>query len=260
MSNWKNWLFPILTGLTVTALALLPLRLSTLEDGELTGTVHAEPLKADNNFPSKPPELPGRLWLLAQYHSIPDSLTIVGQEPEREKLTELSAQAQTELQRLAELGILPEKTWEYSQDFTGGLLYLRDQRDLSSAAFAYLNAYDKQTGDYLSLYLDGESGRILELEMNSEQLWEFSVSAEDIGRVFFDGLDLEYELISNVQENVAAFQLADSNTVHWVRRYRDTLHITLEVDWQMVDDETRIAMGYPPVSKTDVDAAVMQNW
>ena len=84
MSNWKNWLFPILTGLTVTALALLPLRLSTLEDGELTGTVHAEPLKADNNFPSKPPELPGRLWLLAQYHSIPDFLTIVGQEPERE--------------------------------------------------------------------------------------------------------------------------------------------------------------------------------
>ena len=46
MRNWKNWLFPILTALTVTALALLPLRLSTLEDGKLTGTVHAEDLSA----------------------------------------------------------------------------------------------------------------------------------------------------------------------------------------------------------------------
>ena len=54
MRNWKNWLFPILTALTVTALALLPLRLSTLEDGKLTGTVHAEDLSEDSNFPFKP--------------------------------------------------------------------------------------------------------------------------------------------------------------------------------------------------------------
>ena len=51
MRNWKNWLFPILTALTVAALALLPLRLSVLEDRELTGTVHAEALTAENNFP-----------------------------------------------------------------------------------------------------------------------------------------------------------------------------------------------------------------
>lgn len=55
MRNWKNWLFPILTALTVTALALLPLRLSTLEDSRLTGTVHAEDLSEDSNFPFKPP-------------------------------------------------------------------------------------------------------------------------------------------------------------------------------------------------------------
>ena len=142
MRNWKNGLFPVLTALTVAALALLPLRLSTLEDVELAGTVHAEPLTADNNFPFKPPELPGRVWLLVQYHSMPEFLTIVQQEPEAEKQKELSAQARTELQKLAELGILPETSGVYNADFSASLLYLRDQRDLSSASFAMLDAYD----------------------------------------------------------------------------------------------------------------------
>ena len=119
MRNWKNWLFPILTALTVAALALLPLRLSTLEDRELTGTVHAEALTADNNFPSKPPELPGRVWLLAQYQSVPTFLTIVGQEPEEEKLAELSAQARTDLQRLVALEVLPEHADTLYSDFQG---------------------------------------------------------------------------------------------------------------------------------------------
>ena len=64
MRNWKNWLAPILTCLTVAALALVPLRLSILRDGELTGAVHTEMLAEDSNFPAKPPELPRRLQLL----------------------------------------------------------------------------------------------------------------------------------------------------------------------------------------------------
>ncbi len=260
MGNWKNWLLPVLTALTVGALALLPLRLSTLEDGRLTGTVHTEPLAADNNFPSRPPELPGRLWLLAQYHSFPDLLTIVSQEPEREKLEELSAQAREELERLAEEGILPEKAGAYGGNFTGGLLYLRDQRDLSSAAFSYLNAYDKQTGAYLSLYLDGESGRILELEMNSDLLRDASAPAADIGQAFLDGLGLDYALMNHDSEDIAVFQAADSKTVHWVHRYKNTLRISLEVDWRVLDDDTRIAMGYPPASGAGTDASPIQTW
>ena len=173
MRNWKNWLFPILTALTVAALSLLPLRLSTLEDGRLAETVHAEPLTADNNFPFKPPELPGRVWLLVQYHSMPEFLTIVQQEPEAEKQKELSAQARTELQKLAELGILPETSGVYNADFSASLLYLRDQRDLSSASFAMLDAYDQKAGKILSLYLDQESGHILALELFSKQLRTF---------------------------------------------------------------------------------------
>ena len=182
MRNWKNGLFPILTALTVAALSLLPLRLSTLEDGRLAETVHAEPLTADNNFPFKPPELPGRVWLLVQYHSMPEFLTIVQQEPEAEKQKELSAQARTELQKLAELGILPETSGVYNADFSASLLYLRDQRDLSSASFAMLDAYDQKAGKILSLYLDQESGHILALELFSKQLRDFPAAAETIGR------------------------------------------------------------------------------
>ena len=260
MRNWKNWLFPILTALTVVALALLPLRLSTLEDGELTGTVHAEPLTADNNFPSKPPELPGRVWLLAQYQSVPNFLTIVGQEPEAKKREELAVQARRELERLAELGILPEKSNTYDAEFYTGLLYLRDQRDLSSAAFATLDTYDKETGETLSLFLDGESGQILALELHSELLWDFDISAEDTGKAFFGALGLEYAPAGNVQGDTAVFRLLDSGAVYWVHRYRDYLGITLEVDWDAADDALRAAMGYPPKNETSADADSMQKW
>ena len=82
MRNWKNWLAPIFTCLTVVALALLPLRLSMLQDKTLTGTVHTEPLAEDSNFPAKPPELLRRLQLLAQQREFAETLTIIGQELE----------------------------------------------------------------------------------------------------------------------------------------------------------------------------------
>ena len=260
MQNWKNRLFPILTALAVAALALLPLRLSTQEDRQLTGTVHAEPLAADNNFPAKPPELPGRIWLLAQYQSLPDLLTVVGQEPGAANLEELSARARGGLERRAQLGILPEESGVYNCGFEGSLLYLRDQRDLSSAAFAMLNAYDKETGETLFLYLDGESGQILTLELFSDLPWDFDASAEDIGRAFFHALGLNYEPLNPVQEDTAVFRLVDNDTVYWISRHRDFLRIALEVDWQSLDDDTRIAMGYPPASSIDMDAGPMQTW
>lgn len=260
MRNWKNWLLPLLTVLTVGALALLPLRLSTVEDGKLMGAVHAEALTADNNFPAKPPELPGRVRLLAQYASVPELLTIVEQEPEGEKREELSVQARAELQKLVELGVLPEKSNAYDADFFAALLYLRDQRDLSSAAFAMLDTYDKETGESLTLYLDQESGHILALELHSELLWDSSAPAEDTGRAFFDNLGLQYEPLDSVQQAIAVFRLADSQTIGWVRRYRDFLCISLEADWQTADDEVRVALGGPSASDAGVDAASMQIW
>lgn len=260
MRNWKNWLFPILTALTVAALALLPLRLSTLEDGELTGTVHAEPLTADNNFPARPPDLPGRVRLLAQYRSVPEFLTIAAQEPEEKKLAELSAQARADLKRLVELGVLPEKSDTYDGAFYGSVFYLRDQRDLSSAAFAELSGYDDETREHLLLCLDGESGHILALDMTSELLWDFPVPAEDAGKAFLEGLGLDYTLDETLmgKGETATFRLTDSGARCVCRKYRDYLEIFLEVDWETADDSLRAAMGYPPAAA--VDAGPMQKW
>ena len=69
----------VLTLLTVLALALLPPRLSALGDGALLGGVHSEELGEDSNFPARPPDLPGRIELLATQQTAPERLTIAEQ-------------------------------------------------------------------------------------------------------------------------------------------------------------------------------------
>lgn len=260
MRNWKNWLFPILTALTTAALALLPLRLSTLEDGRLTGTVHTEPLRADNNFPSQPLELPGRVQMLAQYGSIPELLVIMGQDPGGEKLEELSAQARAELRRLMELGILPESSGLYDGEFTGSIFYLRDQQNLSSSSFAVLDAYNINTEEYVSLHLDMESGHILTLDMSSNLLWNLPAMADAIGKTFLDRLGLVHEMDEVSSGASAVFHLPDSEALCWVRKYRDMLQISLEVDLEAMDDRIRAAMGFPVDASTAGDAKSMQKW
>ena len=154
MRNWKNWLFPILTALTVTALALLPMRLSTLEDSKLTGTDHAEDLSEDSNFPFKPPDLPGRIWLLVRLNEMPENLTIMSQELEGE---DRDREMRRLREALADLGsLLPPSTaallteadgdsWDWSR------YYLRDQTDLSSASFITASTYDQKPVSYTHL-------------------------------------------------------------------------------------------------------------
>lgn len=170
MRNWKNWLFPILTALTVTALALLPLRLSTLEDSKLTGTVHAEDLSEDSNFPFKPPDLPGRLWLLVQWQEMPENITIMSHELEGAERDRAMAQLREDLAELGSLlspaarTLLSEidgDSWEWSRH------YLRDQTDLSSASFITASTHDKNQKTYLSATVDGESGQIVGLTFNN---------------------------------------------------------------------------------------------
>ena len=96
--------------------------------------------------------------------------------------------------------------------------------------------------------------------MNSDLLRDASAPAADIGQAFLDGLGLDYALMNHDSEDIAVFQAADSKTVHWVHRYKNTLRISLEVDWRVLDDDTRIAMGYPPASGAGTDANPIQTW
>ena len=197
MRNWKNWLFPILTALTVTALALLPLRLSTLEDNKLTGTVHAEDLSEDSNFPFKPPDLPGRLWLLVQWQEMPENITIMSHELEGAERDRAMAQLREDLAELGSLLSPAARTllseidgdfWEWSRH------YLRDQTDLSSASFITASTHDKNQEAYLSATVDGESGQIVGLTFSNVNIEGIpcSVSSLELGKAILDRLGLYY--------------------------------------------------------------------
>ena len=238
MRNWKNWLFPGLTVLIVAGLAVLPLWLSAAQDGRLTGVVHAEELGEDSNFPARPPDLPGRIWLLVQRNSMPENLTIVEQMLEGPELERASAQARTELRRLEGAGVLPEGFAESLEGFNGNRVYLRDQSDLSSAAFLEMNAYSQKRSNGLWIYLDGESGRLLALETYSEGFAKNPLDVEAAGRAFLDGLGVEYELLSAAEDaksGEALFRLPDSKALYIIQQRWNTVQIQPEADWELLD-------------------------
>lgn len=257
MGNWKNWLLPILTALTVAALALLPLRLSTLEDGRLTGTVHAEPLTADNNFPAKPPDLPGRIRLLVQWQEMPEKITLMSQELE-------GADRDREMRRLrealADLGTLLSPTsaallaeadgssWDWFR------YYLRDQTDLSSASFIEATTYDKSRHITLSAVLDGESGQILHLVFHCVDGIPCGVSPQELGEAILDRLGLVYTPEESFSAS-AYFRLPDCESLFWITSDWNELDFNFTLDWEAVDEEVALGYGHEPV-----DALSMQKW
>lgn len=255
MGNWKNGLLPILTALTVTALALLPLRLSTLEDGRLTGAVHAEPLAEDSNFPAKPPDLPGRIWLLAQWQEMPENITIMSQELEgkdREREMRRLREALADLGTLllpssaARLTEADGDSWDWSR------YYLRDQTDLSSASFIEATTYDKARRITLSAVLDGESGQILRLVFHSVDGVSCDASALELGEAILDRLGLEHVPEQDFDTS-ACFRLPDCKSLLWIVREWNELDFNFTLDWEAVDVETAAAYGHEPA-----DAGSMQ--
>lgn len=257
MRNWKNGLFPILTALTVAALALLPLRLSTLEDGRLTGAVHAEPLAADNNFPAKPPELPGRIWLLVQWQEMPENLTIMSQELEGADRDREMRNLQKALGDLGSLlspeaaALLAEAggdSWDWSR------YYLRDQTDLSSASFVMASTYDKSRRASLSATMDGESGQILQLVFRSVDGVPCAASALELGEAVLDRLGLDSVLEQDF-DSAAYFRLPDCRSLFWVVKEWDELDFGFTLDWGAVDGEIAASYGHEAT-----DATSMQKW
>ena len=235
MRNWKNWLAPIFTCLTVVALALLPLRLSMLQDKTLTGTVHTEPLAEDSNFPAKPPELLRRLQLLAQQREFAETLTIIGQELEGSALTESTELGRRELADLVESGVLPEHLNPDNAELFAGKVYLRDQTDLSGASFVRLDGYDRDSGEYHSLVLDAETELLVELELDS--VWILKAPLPDpaaLGAAFLDRLGLEYQAVSH-DPLLACFRLQGAPVVYYVSISQTTLRIAPWLDWEALE-------------------------
>lgn len=251
MRNWKNWLAPILTCLTVAALALVPLRLSILRDGELIGAVHTELLAEDSNFPAKPPELPRRLQLLAQQRELADSLTVIDQALEGRALTENTELARKELAELIEAGVLPAEIDAGSTNLFGSKLYLRDQTDLSSAGFVNLGGYDMTSGEYRSLVLDAETGLLVDLELDSVWILKDPPDAAEAGAAFLDRLGAAYQLVDS-NSLWACFRLQGAPVLYYATVGRSTLRIGPWLDWEALDRSGAwdAALGFP------TDAAV----
>ncbi|WP_297871758.1 hypothetical protein [uncultured Oscillibacter sp.] len=242
--NWKNGLLPLLTCLTVAGLTLLPLRLSALEDRRLTGVVHSEELGEDSSFPARTPDLPGRLWLLAQRNSLPEHLTIVEQILEGEELDRTAALALAGLRELEESGVLPEGLTGDIEGFSGSRMFLRDQSDLSSASFVEMSTYVQKTADYLQLCLDGESGRILSLEVYSILLAKNLTDAETVGQTFLDGLGCACEFWESYGGE-AVFRVLGTSVLYMFRQFGENLGIYPYVDLNAyyTDADRREALG-----------------
>lgn len=251
MRNWKNWLAPILTCLTVAALALVPVRLSTLRDGELIGAVHTEMLAEDSNFPAKPPELPRRLQLLARQRQLADSLTVIDRALEGRALTENAELARGELAELIEAGVLPVEIDAGSANLFGSRLYLRDQTDLSSAGFVNLGGYDRTSGEYRSLVLDAETGLLVDLELDSVWILKDPPDAAEAGAAFLDRLGAAYQLVDS-NSLWACFRLQGAPVLYYAAIGRSNLRIGPWLDWEALDRSGArdAALGFP------TDAAV----
>jgi len=246
MRNWKNWLFPLLTCLTVAALALLPLRLSTLRDGQLTGEVHAEPLSGDSNFPFKPPELPGRIWLLVQWQEFPETLTVMAQELEggdRDRELQRLRQALAELEPLLPPETAELLSWLDDGDWSLERYYLRDQTDLSSASFTRAAFTDKYGRLYFLAVLDGESGQILSLELGSVKGLTSAFDTRELGEALLDRLGLAWEPLENSEDWCTSFRLPACKSTFLTAWNEFDLGFGFRMDWSAIDSSMAEAYG-----------------
>ena len=266
MRNWKNWLFPLLTCLTVAALALLPLRLSALQDRQLTGTIHAEPLAEDNNFPFKPPELPGRLWLLVQWSEMPEQITIMAQElggAEREREIQRLQKALLDLEDVLPPGIAELLTSVDGYSWDWERYYLRDQKDLSSASFSLAGTYDKDLGISFTATLDTVSGQIIGLQAYGARVGKFIAGSSPLetGKALLDHWGLDYVPVANF-DTIAYFRLPECTSYFLISHSDLELSFSFHVDWETLDSETAESYGHPNTSAagSSVDADMMQKW
>lgn len=232
----RRCLPPLLAALTVLVLALLPPRLSLL--GDETGVIHTEALGEDSNFPARPPELPGRIDLLAWWRQSPGSVTIVEQSVEElAAQREAEARARGALAELTEAGVLPAGQPDFEEGFTVSRLYLRDQSDLSSAGFWLVENRDQK--EYaLSMALDMETGRALTFRLAGPRVFMEDLTPQEMGRRFLDRLGLESQPQGVSGLYSYDFRLPDCRSVLTTTVSHRLMKFDLEVDWSGRTDET----------------------
>lgn len=219
MRDWRSWLLPILTLLAVACLTVLPPRLSDWGDRKMAGSVHAEALQEDSNFPVRPPALERRLELAANGDRLESGLMEAWREPGAREALELTERVREEIQELGEL--LPPEALELTE-FEFSYLSLRDPRDLASARF--VRVYNRQIP--LFLLLDGETGRALRVRIYD---WRCPLDPAEAGAAFLERLGLEGELVSR-GGSFADFRVPGSGAKYAVLLYNSQTEILPQLE------------------------------
>ncbi|WP_295580006.1 hypothetical protein [uncultured Oscillibacter sp.] len=233
MKKWNAWLLPVLTLLVVFSSVLLPQRLSLLGDEAALHTVHAETLTADNNLPVRPPSLEERMALLARWY-LGEDLFAAFRKSKEESADEdeaLERQVRAELEDLVQCGALPAAAVPDTLPVLRvQRLYLCTADSFAGAEFLLVSGHEGKR--YLSLVLDGESGRALSLDLSMmEQNLTETVSAapEELGAAFFRRLGLSGRLEGTGGEE-ALFRLSDGGAAYWVFQSGLTVRV-IPCDW-----------------------------
>ena len=153
-----------------------------------------------------------------------------------EELERTVLRAQEALRTLWEAGILPEDPAPYFESVSAKQVYVRDQRDLASAAFLVMHTYERERGGYLGFYLDGETNQVLGVNLAARQLQEEPADAAAVGALFLHRLGLEYGDVEDGGASFASFRLTEYPAVYQIYRAEDVLQIWPNLDWRALEE------------------------
>lgn len=246
MKHIKNWLLPVLTGLTVLACALLPRHLSQIQDRKIFHVIHAEAMSADSSLPVWSPELLQKIHLLASW-LVKEPLIIIHRdlneaESTPEELRTMKELVLSELDFFIQENLLPKSI--SINDFTeihGNRIYLQDSEDSAGNWFLQAEVYDSEEFG-LWMILDEETGKTLQLHFFCLSPIPLSFSVQDAGTGFLDHLDIEYELSVNT-DNGLVLPLKDQCLQYCATVQGDSFQIEPEIDFSRLDADMRDAYG-----------------
>ena len=110
MKCLRKWGLPLLTGAVVLGTVLLPRQISAFRDRQILGTVHMEPMTAEE-LAAGEASLPEKLELLGRAIRYPELDVYSAAQPLEEAEEHTRAQAEAAflqgIEKLAEWGVLP---------------------------------------------------------------------------------------------------------------------------------------------------------
>ena len=194
MKCLRRWGLPLLTGAVVLGAVLLPRQISAFQDRQILGTVHMEPMTAEE-LAAGEASLPEKLELLGRAIRYPELDVYSAAQPLEEAEEHTRAQAEAAflqgIEKLAEWGVLPEELDRTTLAFQGGNRVVYVQADGSLAAsMLYLQGGTDHRDD-LWMVVDEDTGLPVWIDCTLRSARDSLGTAEELGQAFCGGLGLE---------------------------------------------------------------------